>query len=165
MNTLKNLLLISILAMGIPTMSFGQRLISVINNTHCNFEVIQFEYSVFNVTTQTPITNRWYPDAIHGPGISANGGIVTLPSDNNLLDRWDLNNGNVYSITIAHVWLWDIYTTGRTWDLLYMANTNTSATISTLCCVSGQINVTKQYPNPPSQDFSLVLNCSSPPDE
>ena len=136
----------------------AQRLLHVVNNTACNFEAVQYEYTVFDLTTQTVCANQFYPDNIRGKPILL-GATFTLPSDADLLTLWGLDEGHSYQFTILHVYLY-INNGADKINILPGPDETLIGDISTTCCPSGKFASHRYYPSPPSTDFDLIIDCN-----
>lgn len=154
MKTIKINFFLILAFISITNITYAQRLIKLVNNTNCNFEAVQFEYSVFDPSSQSS-NIYWYPDPVVGKPNSSHGSI-NLPDNPTLLNNWGLDSNHGYIISINRVLLWDIYLTGYINILPPDDGSVIIGSISNQCCESGQYEAYRFFPNPPSLDFELV---------
>jgi len=87
------------------------------------------------------------------------GSALVLPSYASLITRWNLPSDHTYQITIQQVILWNLYGTSQLNVLLAVGGIIVMP-IETQCCPSRIMEVSRFYPNSPSEDFEIILSCA-----
>ncbi|MCF8426144.1 MAG: hypothetical protein K9H61_00740 [Bacteroidia bacterium] len=137
----------------------AQRCLGIENRTDCNFEAVQVEYSVIDWVNETTNT-YYYPDPIRGFGILS-GQTKYFPTSEELIERWELDPGHNYEMTVTGVWVWDIYGINKI-NYLPAPGGVMTGPISTICCPTGIYTSYRHIINSSTGDFILVITCGSP---